>query len=691
MEVQNFKEAALEYARCGFAVFPLKPKEKSPLVAGGVLTATTDEFQINRWWDNFPNANIGIALGSKSGVIAIDVDFKDGCDPEFPDRLPPTVTCGTPTGGFHIYFKYPYEGIKNGLKLETGATIRADGYYVVAPPSIHPETKTAYIWKSRPLGAGEIEDCPDWILELNTKTNEKKERYEIPKEIKKGERNTNFWKTACSLRARGFDEMEIYSGLVALNERTSPSVPDEELRDFARRACKYDKGISGYEYTGNWSSEGVSGDSKGDGDKRMESSGGEKTKEAKKKKRQAANKTEELAREILDVRFKLFVDNERSTLYNIKNIKNKELVICQNEEGLLRRLKTNLHERFGDTPDIKFVKLVYDMWRLSTDGLLEEPKPFTWSNEDEWSFKKLSFYPTDGAFPAWEEFLERLSSRDDFMAYIWSVFELKNKSRQFLYLHDPVGEGGKSTVIRVLGRVFGGAFSSLSNSTISGSAQRWLLGQLYGKRLVAWADCKNPKFCMSELVRNITSGDPVSVEFKGQAPFSTEMYVKLIVGSNHEPQITSGGADTSRLINLYVKENTNKKDDPDWENRLWNELPQFLYSCREVYKLKCPNHGKILLDESSVMRIDDATEGIESRWYDIINRKITVDKKAETSVSEWLQLCRDERLDNNETGNFKEFLKRIDGVSIKRKIIDGQKKTIYHGFSIKQNSVSTWF
>ena len=102
---------------------------------------------------------------------------------------------------------------------------------------------------------------------------------------------------------------------------------------------------------------------------------------------------------------------------------------------------------------------------------------------------------------------------------------------------------------------------------VSGSGSRWLLSTVYGKRFVAWPDCKNPKFCMSEVLRNVTSGDGVTVEYKGQAPFSTDMYLKLIVGSNHEPEITGAGADKSRLLRIDVKENAANKNDVTWEKK----------------------------------------------------------------------------------------------------------------------------
>jgi hypothetical protein len=80
---------ALRCAARGWAVFPLHwvedgncscpklqcPKAgKHPLTKHGVTEATTDKAQIRAWWQQHPEANIGIATGAQSGLIVLDVD-----------------------------------------------------------------------------------------------------------------------------------------------------------------------------------------------------------------------------------------------------------------------------------------------------------------------------------------------------------------------------------------------------------------------------------------------------------------------------------------------------------------------------------------------------------------------------------------------------------------------------------------
>ena len=76
-------EFALYYARRGWPVFPCKPTNKSPYIKGGLNAATTDQETIRSWWQRWPRAMIGVPMGSRSGVWAVDPDPPK--KPEEPD------------------------------------------------------------------------------------------------------------------------------------------------------------------------------------------------------------------------------------------------------------------------------------------------------------------------------------------------------------------------------------------------------------------------------------------------------------------------------------------------------------------------------------------------------------------------------------------------------------------------------
>jgi hypothetical protein len=137
--------AALWYARHGFAVFPLRPLSKIPLIsksAGGRghLDGTTDIAKIERWWKRYPKANIGIAC-FLSGIVVIDVDPRNGGDDTLATLerehgpLPPTWTVLTPSGGQHYYYRVPDGFDTDAATLGPGIDLKWRGY-VVAPPSV---------------------------------------------------------------------------------------------------------------------------------------------------------------------------------------------------------------------------------------------------------------------------------------------------------------------------------------------------------------------------------------------------------------------------------------------------------------------------------------------------------------------------------------------------------------------------
>jgi hypothetical protein len=151
-------KAALLYAQAGLLVFPLRPREKVPIVKRGLHAATTDEKQIERWWWQFPQANIGIPTGRPSGWIVLDVDPRHGgcdslkklqqifqhhadasCRNESPLK---TLAQRTGGGGLHLVFSTRNDldrALRNTVRFAgyPGLDLRAEGGYIVVAPSQH--------------------------------------------------------------------------------------------------------------------------------------------------------------------------------------------------------------------------------------------------------------------------------------------------------------------------------------------------------------------------------------------------------------------------------------------------------------------------------------------------------------------------------------------------------------------------
>lgn len=236
--------AALAYAeRLGWAVFPLRGK--IPAIAGGrgCLDATTDAGQVRQWWAAMPDANIGIATGARSGIVVIDLDGPDA-EAEFSRRYgnPPTPSSLTRRGR-HLVFRHPGGEVKNSAGL-LGAKIdvRGDGGYIVAPPSVHPETGQPYRWEEEvglhPLHLPPAPLSPVLLGQLSSAPEVRTHAPLFPasaipelEQIPDGERNQTLTKYAGRLLAKGHSTAETFELVYSLNlAKARPPLDRGEVR-----------------------------------------------------------------------------------------------------------------------------------------------------------------------------------------------------------------------------------------------------------------------------------------------------------------------------------------------------------------------------------------------------------------------------------------------------------------------------
>ena len=141
----NMIDAAIRYARAGFAVFPCEPDGKAPNCSHGFKDATTDENRIRQLVRGADN--IGIACGQASGglvVVDCDVHGADGVSAfdavvsEYGGDDIELLTARTPSGGKHVYFRTAlsplFKSVARRIGID-GCDLRSDGGYVIAPPS----------------------------------------------------------------------------------------------------------------------------------------------------------------------------------------------------------------------------------------------------------------------------------------------------------------------------------------------------------------------------------------------------------------------------------------------------------------------------------------------------------------------------------------------------------------------------
>jgi hypothetical protein len=167
---------AAAYAAAGLLVLPLhtptdrgcscnqpgcRSVGKHPRTLNGLDDATANPADVSRWWQTWPDANIG--LRPAEGTVVIDVDPRAGGDEHLTEtlagrQLPATAIAETGGGGWHAWYRCtgPYR-----RQLCPGVDLKGYRGYVVAPPSLHVSGRR-YTWSAR----RPIPVAPEWLAQL---------------------------------------------------------------------------------------------------------------------------------------------------------------------------------------------------------------------------------------------------------------------------------------------------------------------------------------------------------------------------------------------------------------------------------------------------------------------------------------------------------------------------------------------
>ena len=243
---------ALNYAAHGWAVIPLHTASnglcscgqpgchspaKHPRTENGVKDATKLPDLIKSWWMRWPDANIGIACGAVSGVVVVDIDGPEG-------EKALVEMCGNPpcptsltAKGRHAFFSYPGYPVKNAVRLAAEIDIRADGGYVVAPPSVH-ASGARYKWD---VGFAPKDVPPPPIPEALIERLESAPDRAPAAQIAEGEaiieggRNQSLARYTGRLLHKGHSPAEVLTLVHGLNQRAcNPPLSDKEVDGIVR-------------------------------------------------------------------------------------------------------------------------------------------------------------------------------------------------------------------------------------------------------------------------------------------------------------------------------------------------------------------------------------------------------------------------------------------------------------------------
>jgi putative DNA primase/helicase len=257
-------DAALEWAERGFPVLPLHSVDshgqcsclkrctragKHPRVAAGTdfAAATTEEDLVREWWARWPEANIGVPTGRKSGLFVVDLDVGGDAwrKAEFifgHGVWAAAVIVGTGSGGRHFWFARPdtqarlsHGGDGSPFGIE-GLHLRCDGGYVVVPPSRNAAGPYSLLEADFDALYPPPADLVDKLVSPRMPRKVTKGAV-----IRRGQRNATLISYAGMMRDGGMEREEIAAALSEINvRRCSPPLPEAEVKGIAASAAGYE-------------------------------------------------------------------------------------------------------------------------------------------------------------------------------------------------------------------------------------------------------------------------------------------------------------------------------------------------------------------------------------------------------------------------------------------------------------------
>ncbi|WP_406055751.1 bifunctional DNA primase/polymerase [Kribbella sp. NBC_00889] len=184
--MNDLLNAALAAAERGWPVFMLgrskRPVANCPecpkgahdpatcghLTCHGFYAATTDPDRITAIVTAVPTGQLAVRTGAVSGLLVVDVDPAHGGSHSLADLVarhlvPRTLWVHTGSGGVHLYYHHPGREIPSRpMPDRAGIDIKADGGYVVLPPSTHHRTRLPYRWD---VSGGEPMEMPPPLID----------------------------------------------------------------------------------------------------------------------------------------------------------------------------------------------------------------------------------------------------------------------------------------------------------------------------------------------------------------------------------------------------------------------------------------------------------------------------------------------------------------------------------------------
>ncbi len=218
----DLRKEAKYYLQKWFSVIPVW-KNKIPLINWKEYQERfPTEEEIDKWFDEFPDAQIWAVTWKISWIVVIDVE--KWWDISW---IPETATSKTWWGWYHFFYKFS-KPFKNKTRIKELTDIRWNGWYVIMPPSV--SEKWEYKWIKKVA----LQMFPYWLFE-----DEKEEKkysqtfdseYEWVNEWWRNDAIARYaWHLVAKIHPTEWEKIALPL-LMEANQKNDPPLPDHEVK-----------------------------------------------------------------------------------------------------------------------------------------------------------------------------------------------------------------------------------------------------------------------------------------------------------------------------------------------------------------------------------------------------------------------------------------------------------------------------
>jgi putative DNA primase/helicase len=575
------------FAVNGWPILPLHGK--IPAIAGGrgFHDATTESHVIGQWVQHYPRCNWGIRTGGISGLVVLDVDPRNGGMETLHDllkeygTLPDTFTIKTGGGGYHYYFQHPGKRIPSKANaLGPGLDIKADGGYVVAPGSIHPETCVKYETMVKCTPA----ELPDWVVKKIALIQEKRSKILLKDVsiIPEGTRNQTLTSRAGIMHRRNFSSEAIRVALKEENrKRCDPMLDESEIHGIVNSILRYSPSENNYSQNDLGNAQRVAA-RHGDTLRHCSKLGGwfvwngcnwerDNTKAVRRKIWDVSQRMKEEAEACADQKTR-----EALSAWAYKSERDS-IIKCT-----IRQLEA--------MPDIAVQEDAFDsnpwLFNLSNGILNLKTGRFAPHNPQAMLTQISSVeYDSNAQCPTWHNFLETvLGGSSELMEYLQEAvgYSLTGDTRErAIFLLYGSGKNGKSTFLEILMNLLGDYASKVPFASFMQQKHNQIPNDIARLRCTrfAYASESQPNQQLnSTMLKELTGRETLTARFLYSEHFEFVPQFKLWFATNNQPEVadhTDSIWDRLKLIPFTVRINENQED-RNLPQKLRGELPGIL-------------------------------------------------------------------------------------------------------------------